>query len=141
MRTGAASPTSGWPARRAPSNEIAVEQGYAWEHTFAKPYRYQTSFRLAQDAAKRARRGLWAPTTCAGQHRRAAPPAATTPRPVAPTTPPTTAGACDPSYPGVCIPPAPPDLDCGDITHRRFAVRPPDPHRFDADRDGIGCES
>ena len=49
-------------------------------------------------------------------------------------------GGCDPSYPGVCIPPGPPDLDCGDITHRRFAVLAPDPHRFDGEGDGIGCE-
>jgi len=41
----------------------------------------------------------------------------------------------------VCIPPAPPDLDCGDISYRRFEVRPPDPHGFDGDHDGIGCES
>lgn len=55
------------------------------------------------------------------------------------------ASNCDPSYVGVCIPPPPPDLDCGDITYRRFTVRwdvvRPDPHGFDGDRDGIGCES
>jgi endonuclease YncB( thermonuclease family) len=50
-------------------------------------------------------------------------------------------GNCDPAYPTVCIPPPPPDLDCADILDRRFAVQPPDPHRFDRDRDGIGCES
>lgn len=50
-------------------------------------------------------------------------------------------GNCHPSYPGVCIPPAPPDLDCGEIPFRRFAVVPPDPHGFDGDGDGIGCES
>lgn len=50
-------------------------------------------------------------------------------------------GNCDPSYPTVCIPPHPPDLDCGDIPHRRFRVLPPDPHGFDRDNDGIGCES
>ncbi len=48
---------------------------------------------------------------------------------------------CHPSYPTVCIPPPPPDLDCKHIPYRRFPVRPPDPHRFDADKDGIGCES
>nr|ADN18349.1 nuclease (SNase domain protein) [Gloeothece verrucosa PCC 7822] len=47
---------------------------------------------------------------------------------------------CDPSYPDVCIPPAPPDLDCGQISQRRFRVIPPDPHHFDSDGDGIGCE-
>ncbi|GIW13027.1 MAG: hypothetical protein KatS3mg062_0466 [Tepidiforma sp.] len=50
-------------------------------------------------------------------------------------------GSCDPSYPDVCIPPFPPDLDCGDIPFRRFRVLPPDPHGFDRDHDGIGCES
>jgi len=49
---------------------------------------------------------------------------------------------CDPSYPTVCIPSAPPDLDCGDIPHKRFPVRAPDPHGFDGnDNDGVGCES
>jgi hypothetical protein len=48
---------------------------------------------------------------------------------------------CDPSYPDVCIPPYPPDLNCGDVSDKRFGVVPPDPHGFDGDRDGIGCES
>ena len=48
---------------------------------------------------------------------------------------------CDPSYPDFCIPPSPPDLDCKDIPQKRFTVLPPDPHRFDGDEDGIGCES
>jgi len=47
---------------------------------------------------------------------------------------------CDPSYPTVCIPPPPPDLDCADVAARRFRVLPSDPHRFDGDGDGIGCE-
>jgi hypothetical protein len=48
---------------------------------------------------------------------------------------------CDPSYPDVCIPSPPPDLNCDDIPYRRFRVLPPDPHGFDRDKDGIGCES
>jgi len=48
---------------------------------------------------------------------------------------------CDPSYPTVCIPPPPPDLDCKDIPYKKFSVLRPDPHNFDSDRDGIGCES
>jgi hypothetical protein len=51
------------------------------------------------------------------------------------------AAVCDPAYPTVCIPPPPPDLDCADIPYRRFTVLPPDPHHFDGDHDGIGCES
>jgi hypothetical protein len=48
---------------------------------------------------------------------------------------------CDPSYPGVCIPPPPPDFNCGDDgVPENFAVSGSDPHGFDADNDGIGCE-
>lgn len=69
------------------------------------------------------------------------PPTTTTTAP-----PPTTAttsggGNCHPSYPTVCIPPPPPDLDCGEISFRRFDVTGSDPHGFDGDDDGVGCES
>jgi micrococcal nuclease len=47
---------------------------------------------------------------------------------------------CDESYPNVCIPPPPPDLDCPEIEFTNFRVLRPDPHGFDRDRDGIGCE-
>jgi endonuclease YncB( thermonuclease family) len=65
-----------------------------------------------------------------------------TPTPVViPTTPPSPPTAnCDPSYPDVCIPPPPPDLDCKDIPYRNFRVVGADPHRFDGNNDGIGCE-
>ncbi len=70
----------------------------------------------------------------------APPPAQPASPPAQPAPPPPPAGQCHPSYPTVCIPPPPPDLDCGQIPYRRFPVRPPDPHRFDGDGDGIGCE-
>lgn len=49
---------------------------------------------------------------------------------------------CHPSYPNFCIPSPPPDLDCGDIPYENwnFTVYPPDPHGFDANDNGIGCE-
>jgi len=47
---------------------------------------------------------------------------------------------CDPSYPDFCIPPYPPTLDCKDVPSN-FRVVGEDPHGFDRDRDGIGCES
>jgi hypothetical protein len=50
-------------------------------------------------------------------------------------------GSCHPAYPGVCIPPPPPDLDCPDIPYRNFQVLPPDPHDFDGEGDGLGCEN
>jgi micrococcal nuclease len=67
---------------------------------------------------------------------------ATPPQQTASSPTPTASTNCEAAYPDVCIPPAPPDLDCRDITHRNFRVLPPDPHRFDGrDNDGIGCES
>jgi hypothetical protein len=70
------------------------------------------------------------------------PPTTTTTTATTTTTP---AANCAPSYPDVCIPPPPPDLDCKDIPYRNFRViynvPDPDPHRFDGDHDGIGCES
>ncbi len=48
---------------------------------------------------------------------------------------------CDRAYPSVCIPPPPPDLDCGEISFRNFTVLRTDPHGFDGDRDGVGCET
>ncbi|MBD2531710.1 hypothetical protein H6G97_19770 [Nostoc flagelliforme FACHB-838] len=41
---------------------------------------------------------------------------------------------CDSLYPDFCIPLSAPDLDC------RFKVVGNDPHNFDGDSDGIGCE-
>jgi hypothetical protein len=79
------------------------------------------------------------PTTTTTAPTTTAPP----PPPPTTTTPPT--ANCAPSYPTVCIPPPPPDLDCNQIPYRNFTVRydvpDPDPHRFDGDHDGIGCES
>jgi endonuclease YncB( thermonuclease family) len=54
--------------------------------------------------------------------------------------------SCHPSYPDFCIPPPPPDLNCADVApHKDFTVRhditDPDPHGFDGNNNGIGCES
>ena len=55
---------------------------------------------------------------------------------------PTTAasGDCDPNYAGACIPSGP-DVDCGEISAKRFRVVGRDVHRLDADNDGIACET
>lgn len=132
-------------------NEEMVAQGYAFEYTYALPYKYQAEFKQAERDAREAQRGLWSPETCGGEQRPAAELAATlapSPQrepspapPLQPTAAPVPATNCDRAYPDVCIPPPPPDLDCGDIPYRRFRVLPPDPHRFDRDKDGIGCET
>ena len=49
---------------------------------------------------------------------------------------------CDQSYPDFCIPPPAlvGDLDCADVDGSYFTVYDPDPHGFDGDFDGVGCE-
>jgi hypothetical protein len=48
--------------------------------------------------------------------------------------------SCHPSYPDTCIPPPPPNLNCDDVDETNFEVEGSDPHGFDGDNDGIGCE-
>jgi micrococcal nuclease len=113
-------------------NLALVAAGFAQVVTYPPDVKYVDAYLAAQTAARDEGRGLWgdAPGTTES-------PVGTTESPVGTSMPP---GTCDSSYPTVCIAPPPPDLDCGDIPHRRFAVLPPDPHRFDGDRNGIGCE-
>jgi micrococcal nuclease len=101
-------------------NEVLVRDGYATLATYPPDLKYVERIRSAEQYARTSGLGLW--SACA-------------------TTPTRTAGNCDPSYPDVCIPPQPPDLNCGDIPFRDFRVLPPDPHRFDGNQDGIGCQS
>jgi len=54
---------------------------------------------------------------------------------------PTRQSNCDSSYPDFCIPPPPPNLNCPDISQKRFTVMGSDPHAFDRDNDGVGCET
>lgn len=55
-------------------------------------------------------------------------------------TPAVTPGSCDDRYEAVCIPLAAGDLDCSDIAPRHFFVGELDPHGFDGNGDGVGCE-
>jgi micrococcal nuclease len=116
-------------------NAALVRDGYAHVYTVPPNVAHASDFVALQREARDANRGLWA--ACGGTGG----PATTSPPQPAPAPAPTPAG-CDPSYPDFCIPPAPPDLDCKDVApHHNFTVRPPDPHHFDANHDGKGCES
>jgi micrococcal nuclease len=101
-------------------NEEIVRAGYAYASTYPPDVKYEDRFLAAQEEARIQGAGLWG--VCESP---------------APSSTPTN---CDPSYPDVCIQPPPPDLDCSDIPYQRFRVLPPDPHGFDGDGDGIGCE-
>lgn len=121
------------------ANEELVRQGAAeWYEEFA-PEDADLAQRLQADEAeaRAAGRGLW--SACYGLEPAAAPVPIGDLAPASTAEPPT--GDCDPAYPTVCLPPAPPDLDCGQIPHQAFdVVVHPDPHGFDGDDDGIGCE-
>jgi micrococcal nuclease len=128
-----------------------IREGYAKVYVFSRAFSRLASYNTAQKGAKAAVRGVW--KSCAGE---AAPVPVVPILPVAPTIPTTTnpittdpptttvapppAGNCHSSYPSVCIPPPPPDLDCKDVPHKNFVVVGSDPHRFDGNNDGRGCE-
>lgn len=111
-------------------NEELVRQGAAIARQYPPDLRHAERLAVAQRDAERAQVGLWGACT------RGIPTA-----PAPPDRIPFPRSNCDPSYPDICLPPPPPDLDCRDIPYRRFRVLPPDSHRLDADRDGIGCEA
>ncbi len=139
-------------------NEAMVRAGYAAFSTFPPDVKYVEEIREAAQFAREYGYGLWSGCITdeegdtnelsgtqgidAGRQTEPGPAQARSqPPPVQVViADPASAFGCEPSYPDVCIPPSPPDLDCGDVAHRRFTVYAPDPHRFDGDFDGVGCE-
>ena len=59
--------------------------------------------------------------------------------PTEPAAPAAPAGECDSNYEGACVPISDDDLDCADIDGPVYVVGD-DPHGFDGDGDGVGCE-
>jgi endonuclease YncB( thermonuclease family) len=45
-------------------NKYLVENGYAHEYTYNKPYQYREDFKTAENTAKAQGKGLWAPGAC-----------------------------------------------------------------------------
>lgn len=108
-------------------NQTLVSEGYASAYPYPPNTRYEERFAAAEERARAAGLGMWGACDLAPSRAASPPPA----RPD---------GACDPAYPGVCIPPPPPDLDCADVDERAFVVRGDDPHHFDGNGNGRGCE-
>ncbi len=111
-------------------NRAMVADGFAQPATYPPNVAHVDDFVEASREARAAGRGLWSDACADGAE-----------------APPTTsregqeARRCESAYPDACIPSPPPDLDCEDVAERRFRVLPPDPHNFDADRNGLGCEN
>ena len=97
-------------------NALLVTEGLAQVSTFPPDVKNNEYFIQLQAQARESQAGMWVDAEPLGDD-------------------------CDPAYPTVCLPSPPPDLNCSDITERRFTVRPPDPHNFDTDGDGVACES
>ena len=127
---------AGGSGARGSINYRLVSGGFAKAYIYGGvPFQYATSFLAGEASAKRRRIGIWG-APCNGNTTK---PASVGSAPGASATPATP--GCDPNYSGACIPSPPPDLDCGDITARRFRVVGTDVHNFDVDHDGIACES
>jgi micrococcal nuclease len=97
-----------------------LARGVAKVYVYDRPFQRLGAYRRAESIGRRLSSSVWRGCN--------APP------------PPPTRRGCDPSYPTVCIPPPPPDLDCDDVPYSNFTVRGNDPHGFDGDGDGVGCE-
>jgi micrococcal nuclease len=109
-------------------NARILADGFASILTIPPNVAHADEFLELQRRAREAGRGLW--SACEGSAASGG----------APTSAPVASRGCDPAYPDVCVPSPPPDLDCADVSARSFRVLAPDPHRFDGNGDGVGCE-
>jgi micrococcal nuclease len=104
---------------------LAAEAGVARSYVYlGNPVQLNPQIVAAENRAQAADKGLWGPP-CNGSA------AVATTEPGSEPVPNRSAGGG--------LPPPPPDLDCSDISGP-VRVAPGDPHRLDADGDGIGCE-
>jgi micrococcal nuclease len=113
-------------------NKYLIAEGYAHEYTYSAPYKYQTEFQKAETEARNGDKGLWSPTTCAGDTASTSPATGSAPAVSAPT-----AGTGD--------------MDCKDFATQAQAQAYFNEHggsatnnvdRLDGnDHDGIVCES
>jgi micrococcal nuclease len=116
-------------------NRVLVERGFAEVTLYPPDDKYEGRLRAAEDRAKRADNGAWgscpyfgAPATGGADSGSDANDSVDA------------GGHCDPNYQGACIPPYPPDLDCSQVSASGFQSTGTDPHGFDGDADGTGCE-
>ena len=85
----------------------------------------------AEALAKNMALGFWGQTNCLPSEFRKGNCTASTQSP---------RSQCEASYPNICIPIGSPDLDCGEVPYSNIRVVGDDPHGFDGDGDGVGCE-
>lgn len=110
---------------------IMIRFGYAHEYTYSLPYKYQEKYKKLQKEAEQGKKGLWADDSC----------------PITPTKTSSNTNAGTQTTSGFTYSGG--DKDCGDFsTHaeaQSFFISQggpgSDPHKLDADHDGIACET
>jgi len=102
-------------------NDALLRDGWAIEKAYPPDTACNISFSKAQRVAQEKNLGIWNNNPIIEPPSRSG-------------------GDCDPSYPDICIPSPPPKLTCKDIDYRNFRVTGSDPHGFDGNNDGWGCE-
>lgn len=113
--------------------QVMIAEGYAHHYVYRTPSAYADQYQAAQDAAAANAVGLWSPAVCAGA-----------PRAIADLD--DAAGSTLAAYSGT-FDPFGADRDCGhfqswdDAQSFFLAAGDGDPHRLDADLDGIACEA
>ena len=110
-----------------------LRRGHAAEYTYDSAYTMQSQYIRAESRAQRLGAGVW--DACGGVDT----PHLQEPAPKTVEPSPNQGSGCDPGY-DPCVPAYPPDLDCDDIDGP-VHVTGSDPHGFDADGDGTGCDS
>jgi len=105
-----------------------AQAGWGEELTIAPNDRYADRIAQAEAEARAEPRGRWAGCFTEPE-----------PEPEPAPSPPAQEDDDDSSSGGATLPPPPPDLDCADVSGP-VSVGSDDPHRLDADGDGIGCE-
>jgi PASTA domain-containing protein len=117
------------------AKNLLADQGLHWRITYKTTSRYASGTVISQSKAAGGNVDPGATITLVI----AKAPPVTAPPTTEPAPPPQ--NDCDPAYPNDCLPPPPPDLDCADIGHRvEVDHQYGDPHRLDADGDGVGCD-
>ncbi len=125
-----------WTDYLVPVDAVEAATGYDFFSNVPKPIQDAIESKVDRDGARAQR-----PTSTVAPKQVSSPklsPTATTTQTPTPTA--TQTGNCSPAYPDVCIPPPPPDLSCKDVQYKKFRVLSADPHGFDGNNDGIGCE-
>jgi micrococcal nuclease len=129
-------------------NALLLKRGFAVTLTIPPNVEYADLFRRLAARARKAGRGLWAPSTCGGD---ADAPASQSKRSgggggagsgasaaVGSGAGGRSGSGCEPGY-SPCVPRYPPDLDCADVKGP-IRVTGRDPHNLDGDGDGVACE-